>query len=156
MQGKENSEKNFLTVFGTLISNYFGVLYPALILFTIVMFLDYISGILASRKEAVESPNNIKYGVSSKKSILGIYKKIGYILTVFVAISADYVIFWFSNEIGISIKGNTLFGLLVTVWFALNEVISILENVERMGVELPLFLVKFLNKTKKNMNNKKK
>lgn len=113
------------------------------------MFLDYISGILASRKEAVESPNNIKYGVSSKKSILGIYKKIGYILTVFVAISADYVIFWFSNEIGISIKGNTLFGLLVTVWFALNEVISILENVERMGVELPLFLVKFLNKTKK-------
>ncbi|MCI9080065.1 MAG: phage holin family protein [Lachnospiraceae bacterium] len=149
-------KKNFLTVLGTGIGNYFGVLYPALILFIIVMFSDYISGILVARKEAIENSDNIKYGLNSKKGILGIYKKIGYILAVFVSICIDYMIFWFSNEIGISVKRNTLFGLLVTIWFVLNEIISILENIKRMGVKLPKFLMKFLNNMQKNINDKNK
>lgn len=39
------------------------------------MIMDYISGMLASKKEVMEHPNEKKYGVSSRKSVLGIHKK---------------------------------------------------------------------------------
>ena len=40
------------------------------------------------------------------------------------------------------------FGLLVTVWITLNECISITENVARMGVKVPSFLQKVIEKLK--------
>lgn len=131
-----------------------GIIYPALILFILLMIMDYISGMLAAKKELLEHPNNRKLGWNSKKGLMGIYKKIGYMLTVLVAISTDYVIFVFIGEIGFTYKQNTLFGLLVLVWFILNELISILENVGRMGVKLPKFLVKTLTEIRNNVDEK--
>lgn len=147
--------KSILIGIVAFVGDKLGVIYLALILFILLMFLDYISGMLAAKKEAIEHPDNIRYGWNSKKGVIGIYKKVGYMLTVFVAISTDYVIFRFLDEIGINYKTNTLFGLLVLVWFILNELISILENVGRMGVKLPEFLVKTLTELKKSVNEKK-
>ncbi len=131
-----------------------GIIYPALILFVFLMILDYISGMLAANKEALEHPLNPQLGWNSKKGLIGIYKKIGYMLTISVAISMDYIIFVFIGEIGLDNKQNTLFGVLVLVWFILNELISILENVGRMGVQLPKFLVKTLTEIRKNVDEK--
>lgn len=128
----------------TLISDKFGIVVPALILLSLLMVVDYLSGMLASKKEALEHPNNKKYGWSSKKSIIGIYKKVGYMLTILVAFSADYLIFYILKEIGFTYQADTLFGILVTVWFVLNEILSILENVGRMGVAIPAFFKKVL------------
>lgn len=146
-------EKSILSILGAWISNKFGLLLPALGLLIILMIVDYISGMLAAKKEAFENPNSSKYGWSSKRSILGIYKKIGYMLTILVAISIDYLIFKFAKEIGLEIGANTVFGLLVSVWFIINELISILENVGRMGTELPEFLEKVLAELKNNLDN---
>lgn len=148
-------EKSILSILGAWISNKFGLLLPALGLLIILMIVDYISGMLAAKKEAFENPNSSKYGWSSKRSILGIYKKIGYMLTILVAISIDYLIFKFAKEIGLEIGANTVFGLLVSVWFIINELISILENVGRMGTELPEFLEKVLAELKNNLEDKK-
>ena len=128
----------------TLISDKFGIVVPALILLSLLMVVDYLSGMLASKKEALEHPNNKKYGWSSKKSIIGIYKKVGYMLTILVAFSADYLIFYILKEIGFTYQADTLFGILVTAWFILNEILSILENVGRMGVAIPAFFKKVL------------
>lgn len=128
----------------TLISDKFGIVVPALILLSLLMVVDYLSGMLASKKEALEHPNNKKYGWSSKKSIIGIYKKVGYMLTILVAFSTDYLIFYILKEIGLTYQADTLFGILVTVWFILNEILSILENVGRMGVAIPAFFKKVL------------
>ena len=108
---------------------------------------------LASKKEAVEHPNDKKYGWSSKKSIIGIYKKIGYIITVLVALSTDYLIYALLGKIGVEYQIKTLFGFLVTIWFIINELLSILENAGRMGVILPQFLRTVLSELKKDINN---
>lgn len=123
-----------------------------MILLIFLMAVDYISGMLASKKEAIEHPNDKKYGWSSKKSIIGIYKKVGYIITILAAISIDYIIYELIGEIGIDYQGKTIFGLLVVVWFLINEILSILENAGRMGVILPTFLKNILSELKKEVD----
>ena len=116
-------EKGILTVMGAGIGNKFGMLLPALSFLGVLMVIDYVSGMLAAKKESFENPNDSRFGWSSKRSILGIYKKLGYILTIFVAVSIDYLIFKFAKEIGLTFGTNTIFGLLVCVWFIINELI---------------------------------
>ena len=146
-------EKSILSVMGAWVSNKLGLLLPALGLLMGLMIIDYISGMLAAKKEALENPGNSRYGWSSKKSVLGIYKKLGYMLTILVAVSIDYLIFKFAKEIGLEFGSNTIFGLLVTVWFIINELLSILENVGRMGTELPDFLKRVLSELKNNLDD---
>lgn len=136
----------------TYISDKLGLITPAMILLIFLMAVDYISGMLASKKEAIEHPNDKKYGWSSKKSIIGIYKKVGYIITILAAISIDYIIYELIGEIGIDYQGKTIFGLLVVVWFLINEILSILENAGRMGVILPTFLKNILSELKKEVD----
>ena len=119
------------------------------------MVIDYMAGMLASKKESLQFPNNPQYGWSSKISIMGIYKKMGYILTILVAISTDFLIFKFAEEIHLNFDKNTVFGLLVTIWFIINELLSILENVGRLGVLLPSFLSILLSELKNNIDHKK-
>lgn len=154
MYNKGLWEKSILSVMGAWISNKLGLLFPALGLLMVLMIIDYISGMLAAKKEALENPGDSRYGWSSKRSILGIYKKLGYMLTILVAVSIDYLIFKFTKEIGLEFGSNTIFGLLVTVWFIINELISILENVGRMGTELPDFLKKVLSELKSDLEDK--
>ena len=93
MRNKFLTIKSSLTFFIALLDNRLGLICPSLSLLIFLMILDYISGMLAAKKEAIEHPDDQKYGWSSKKSIIGIYKKVGYILIVLVAISTDYIIF---------------------------------------------------------------
>lgn len=155
MNNKGLWEKGILSVLGAWISNKLGILLPALGLLILLMIIDYVSGMLAAKKEALENPDSSQYGWSSKKSILGIYKKLGYMLTILVAVCIDYLIFMFAKEIGLEFGSNTIFGLLVSIWFVINEIISILENIGRMGTKLPEFLNKVLAEMKNDLDNKK-
>lgn len=156
MNGKELWEKVITTVVGAWISNQFGLLYPVVCLLMLLMLADYVSGMIAAKKEAIEHSNSKKYGWSSKKGVLGIFKKMGYIFTIFVAVCADYLIYKFAQELGLQYESQTYFGLLVAIWFVINESISILENAGRMGVELPEFLKKMLSELKKDVDDKGK
>ena len=155
MRNKFLTIKSSLTFFIALLDNRLGLICPSLSLLIFLMILDYISGMLAAKKEAIEHPDDQKYGWSSKKSIIGIYKKVGYILIVLVAISTDYIIFGIIKELGISYQTNTMFGLLVIIWLILNELLSILENAGRMGVNLPSFLIKVLSEIQSDIEDKK-
>ncbi len=139
---------------GVWISSKLGLLIPLMCLLIVLMLIDYISGLLAAKKEALEYPDNKEYGWSSKKSVLGIYKKVGYILTIFIAICIDYLIYRFADELGLQHNSGTIFSLLITFWFVINEILSILENIGRMGVELPNFLKNILTELKNGVNNK--
>lgn len=154
MDGKDIYIKTIVIAAIAWIGDKLDIYMPLVCLLTFMMFLDYISGMLASKKEAMEHPNSKKYGWSSKKGILGIYKKIGYIMTIVVAICIDCIICKFNDELGGNYNIHTFFGLLVTIWFITNESISILENVGRMGVELPSFLKRILVELKKDVENK--
>lgn len=149
-------EKIITAIVGAWISNQLGLLFPVICLLMLLMLTDYVSGMIAAKKEAIEHPHSKKYGWSSKKGVLGIFKKIGYVFTIFVAVCVDYLIYKLAQELGLQYESQTYFGLLVTIWFVVNESISILENAGRMGVELPEFLEKTLSELKKDVDDKGK
>ena len=131
------------------ISDRLGLLFPSIILLFVLMAADYISGMLADKKESLEHLFDKNYGWSSKKSLVGIYKKVGYIFIILVSVVSDYLIYNLANEIGINFPTNTMFGLLVVAWLIVNELLSILENAGWMGGEMPEILKKILAELKK-------
>lgn len=138
------------------VSSKLGILYPMLIVFTIMMIVDFISGMAASAKEAIEHPEDPDKGWSSKKGLLGVLKKFSYILVIGVAIGIDIVLLKAGAYLGVDIHAKTFFGLLVTIWFILNEFLSILENAGRMGAEgvIPKFLLQAIATLKQKVSDK--
>lgn len=149
-------ERGTMGAIGAWVMDQFDLLLPTVFLLTILMIIDYLSGMLASKKEALDHPNSKQYGWNSKKSLLGIYKKASYIFIISVAICTDYIIYKFTAELGIKFEHKTIFGLLVTIWLILNELISILENAGRMGANLPDFLKKVLTELQSSIDKKGK
>lgn len=130
----------FASVIIAWLADKLGILFPMLCVFVFMMIVDQFSGMLASKKEAIDNPNDPTLGWCSKKWNAGIYKKCGYIFVVGVSIVVDYMIMKTSAYIGFEFPARTLFGLLTVVWFILNELLSILENAGRLGAPLPDYL----------------
>ena len=113
----------------------------------------YLSGMAASRVEALEHPNDKTYGWSSRKGAIGIAKKVAYLFVIAVAMVIDYVIIQTSSVLGASLP-NTMLSLLVTVWYLLNEALSITENAGRMGAPVPEWLAKYIAVLKNKIDSK--
>ncbi len=111
---------------------------PLIILF-IAMIVDYITGITSAY---------INRELSSKTGLRGIIKKISYIALVVVAMGADYLIYGGFSAINIQVDYDLWFSVLVTIWLIINEMISILENLVKIGVPIPGFLTKLIGKLK--------
>jgi len=130
-----------------------GILGPLLVILLIVMTLDYITGLLASKIEGADHPDDPAYGWSSKKGAQGIIKKVGYICMITVAIVIDYIIVQVAGSLGIGVPPATAaFALLVTVWYILNELLSIIENAGRMGAPIPDWLRKYIAALKEKID----
>lgn len=108
------------------------------------MAIDFLAGMAASAKEAVEHPNDAKYGWDSRKGIIGIFKKIGYVLVIVASMILDFLIYKLSAVLSVTLPMTMFFSTLVTAWFILNECLSITENAGRMGVKVPAFLTKVI------------
>lgn len=76
------------------------------------------------------------------------YQKVGYIVAVAVGIVADYLISSALVNCGIDLRINYCIGMIVTIWFIINELISILENLSEIGIPLPKFLVSIVKRLK--------
>lgn len=136
--------QTILTAIAAWISSRLGILWPVLLILLIVMVLDYITGMLASKQEAIDHPDDPEYGWSSKKGAQGIIKKVGYLCIIAVAMVVDYVMINVAGSMGISTKAKAFFALLVAVWYILNELLSIIENAGRMGAPIPEWLKKYI------------
>lgn len=141
---KENTLKAAITVTLAAATAYLRELAVPVIVLAVVMAIDYLSGIVEAW---------IKSELSSRVGVLGIVKKVAYLLAVAVAIVADWVVQTAAAEIGVDFGGFYFFGLLVTIWLVLNECISILENISEIGVPLPGFLLKLIEKLKKTVED---
>lgn len=126
------------------LSNKLGILFPLLAVFCILMIVDYISGMSASKYEAINHPGDPSYGWSSRKGAKGILKKVAYMCVIAVAIALDYLVAILANHIGIDVQGSTFFGLLVTIWYMLNELLSIAENAGRADAKVPDWLLRYI------------
>ena len=135
------------------LSDRLGILFPVLCVLMGAMIIDYLTGMLASKKESLEHPNDKNYGWSSKTGALGIIKKVSYLCVIAVAMMVDYIITVISTYLSISMPFTVFFGLLVAVWYLLNELLSIIENAGRMGGPIPEWLRTYIAVLKDKIDN---
>ena len=126
---KYNFTKMSIATFLGILSAYLGVVAIPMIL--ILMLVDYGTGIAAAW---------ISGSLSSRKSISGILKKVGYLAVIVVGIICDIMIEYAFSAIGQPISASYAIGLVIIIWLILNECISILENLSEIGVPIPRFL----------------
>lgn len=143
--------KIFITGLIGWISNKMGIVSHILPVLIIMMISDQVSGVLAARKEGVDNSGNSDYGILSRKMRDGVYEKVGYILAITAAMASDYLIHNFSLYIGIQLGEKVNFGMLVTIWLTITELLSTIENIQRLGVSLPAFLKKILDEMRDNL-----
>jgi len=130
---KVNTVKVIIASIGAFLSAKLGILYIVLPLLMVAMVIDYVSGMLAAKKEGK---------TNSKTGMWGIVKKLMYGVEIMVGMIVDWTILNVASSLGINIPVATFFGLLVAIWIIINELISILENLTRLEVPLPPFLLK--------------
>ena len=122
--------------------------------FALVMLTDYVTGILAAKREAIERPEDTTAGLSSRKGILGIIKKLGYMFMVVSAFLLDFLLEGLAADMGIALEAETFFGGLTLLWLILNELLSIIENIGRMGVPVPVYLKKIVTELKEQTDER--
>lgn len=119
--------------------------------FTAAIVLDYITGVAAA---------SYLRELSSRAGLRGIVKKAGSCIVIAVALLADEVVAQSGVQLGTGVRMYGAIAGIVTVWLILNELISILENLAKMNVPLPGFLlaaIKLLKKqTEEREENPKK
>jgi toxin secretion/phage lysis holin len=123
----------------TMISYYCGIVAVPIIVLVAVMIIDYVTGMVAAWKGKE---------LSSKKGVFGIVKKVCYLALVCVGMGVDWLIYSGLRQVGVALDYTIFFGVLVTVWLVINELISILENLKKIGVPLPKFLIALIKRLK--------
>ena len=78
--------------------------------------------------------------INSYKSIRGIFKKVSMWLLVVVGAIIDELLLYAATTIGKPMPVTFLIACIVAMWLICNEIISILENIQDMGVNIPAFL----------------
>ena len=129
----------------TMLTYYLGMVAVPIVVLMIAMIIDYVTGMVSAWHKAE---------LSSKKGIFGIVKKISYLGLVCVGMGVDWLIYSGLHSVGVDLGYTIFFGVLVTIWLVINELISILENLGAIGVPLPKFLLKIIKKLKTTTENK--
>lgn len=121
-----------------------GLLFWPMAILVILMVIDYVTGMLASKAEAIRHPEDPAYGWSSRRGILGVIKKVAYWGVIAVALCLDQIIITSGAHLGFEAPVKGVFGVIVTVWLVLTEMLSIIENAGRMGAPVPKWLARYI------------
>lgn len=127
------------------LSAYMRMMFVPLVILFAVIIVDYMSGML-------KAWGNDE--LSSKVGLKGIIKKLCYLMLVCVAGVVDWLLWSGLRQVGITLDFGFCFGLIVTIWLIINELISILENLEALHVPMPSFLRSLVGHLKKTVETK--
>lgn len=114
-----------------------------LLVWVVLMALDYLSGTLAARQNGTWKSAMAREGIGHKA---------GMILIVVVCMIADFVILLACENLPydvIRFHWPVVIFPLVTMWYIITEIGSIIENAMEMGATVPAWLPKLLNATLK-------
>lgn len=75
-------------------------------------------------------------------------------LLVVVGVIVDELLKYASNTVGIILPFTFLVACIVAIWLVCNELISILENINDIGVKLPPFLQPIVKNIKSQVEKK--
>jgi toxin secretion/phage lysis holin len=129
-----NVLKLSLAAFMAALMTYMGQIIVPVLILCLVMLLDYLTGVHAAF---------VRHELSSRTGLIGILKKLSYLAMVAVACVIDYLVATVGAQLGTVIAVQFV-GQLVVFWLILNELISILENVQKVGGPVPPFVAKLL------------
>lgn len=129
----------FVAVAGVLTS-FLGVLAIPVYMLVGCNVIDYITGIIASKYRGEK--------LSSYKGIRGIAKKICQWLLILIGAWVDILIQYAVDNAGIPLKFPFIVAIIVAIWLVVNEMISILENMVDIGIDMPPFLMPIVKRIK--------
>lgn len=138
-------EKHNLIIGGIIaaLSYIFGEHWALFGIFLLFNIVDYITGIMKSRIAGKEN---------SQKGLMGVVKKLGYWLMVFIAFAAGYWFISVGQLLGIDLQITKMLGWFVLASLTVNELRSILENFVEAGFSVPKILVEGLEVADKAFN----
>lgn len=93
--------------------------------------VDYITGVWAAA---------VNHNLNSQKGASGPLKKLGYWVSIGVAFGVDLLFIYGGPLIKLQLFSSPLICPAVSMWLALNELLSIVENLGMLGVPIPKFL----------------
>lgn len=130
----------------SFICSVFGALAIPVVLLALANIIDYVTAIFAA-------PNR-NQKVDSNKGWTGIKKKVCMWLLVIVGGVVDILLKYASTTVGITLPFSFAIACIVSIWLIANELLSILENVNDIGVNLPPFLKPLIKYIKNQSENK--
>lgn len=136
------NEKSVQAAFAAALSAltcYLGIVAVPIVLLLIAVIIDYVTGMISAWYKAE---------LSSKKGIKGIVKKVLYFVLVIVGMVVDWSVMYWLSSFGAGEVYKFSFGALVAFLLTMNELISILENLEALKVPVPKFLTKVIKRLK--------
>lgn len=141
-----NNAKIMIIAIGSAVSSLLGVLAFPCWLMVISNLFDYATGLIASKFRNQD--------INSYRSIRGIFKKVAMWALVAVGAILDEIIKYSTAQIGVDVKIQFLIASIVSIWITCNEAISILENIQDIGVPIPKFLKPLVKNIRSQVENK--
>lgn len=138
--------KVIVTAVWSIILSALGILAIPVLLLVTCNLIDYLTGLAASKLR------NQK--IDSYKGIKGIAEKICMWLLVGVGVIVDQLLSYSAGVVGITLPFTFLVACVVAIWLICNEIISILENINDIGVTLPPFLQPIVQNLKSQVEKK--
>ena len=122
----------------TALSSWLGILAIPIYILVLLNIADYATGLYAAGFRGQR--------ISSYRGLNGIAKKVGMWLLVGIGAAVDWLLAYTSGTVGLPLPFTFVIASLAAVWLICNEIISILENIADIGVDLPPFLLKLARK----------
>lgn len=133
----------WVTIAISAVLDFLGILAIPVFLMVGCNIIDYITGLIASKYRQEQ--------INSYKGMRGIIKKVCMWLLVVVGAMVDVLIKYTTQTMGFNIQIPFIIATLVAVWIVVNEMISILENLVDIGIDLPPFLMPIVRRIKKEV-----
>lgn len=135
--------QTWVTIAVSAVMDFLGILAIPVFLMVGCNLIDYITGLIASKYRNEQ--------MNSYKGMRGIAKKVCMWLLVVVGAVVDELIKYATQTMGFNIQIPFIVATLVAVWIVVNEIISILENIVDIGIDLPPFLMPIVKRIKKEV-----
>lgn len=133
-------EKIGLTAILSAIFSWLGIIAVPFLLLVALQLIDYATGLVAAKYRSEP--------ISSYRSFHGIAKKVCMWLLIIVGGVLDWLVAYAAANVGIDLGGAVIVATIVCAWLMCSEIISILENMLDIGVQLPSFLLKLTKNIK--------
>lgn len=103
--------------------------------------IDYITALIAAPKRGQE--------IDSLRGFSGLKKKVMMYLLVAVGVLVDILINYAVQRVRPDFQQPCIVGIVVALWLAFNEMLSIIENISDAGGPVPPFLKRIIKSLKK-------